>query len=315
MQGAEGVLGAGQGGAVHQLAVFIFHPDAGIGLEAVEEAAQAEQLAPQILGDGDADGVVHAVAVKVGLGEGFGGSQHFVHGGGDGQAQLFQPVGANPQKVRDHQGAVHIGQAVQMAVDGGGVEGRGAGFHHDFLGEIGSIGFVDILQGHDQVGFRQLLELQGVDVHELGNVAHAQGDVQLLVVFVAALDDPVVIDDHVQGVAVQVAPEVIGHGFIGMLGEVVGVQGVVRAADEVDGHGLVILSEGIGFFFRQGSAGGQHREGQHQRQNSRQLFHGSSSLQDEMIGSPGTLRTTFNHIFRLLLLFFNRIHSTYIAQY
>ena len=162
-----------------------------------------------------------------------------------------------------------------MAVDGGGVEGRGAGGQHDLLGEVGGILIVDVLEGHDQVGLGQLLELQGVDVDELGDVADAQRDVQLLVVLVAALDDPVILDVHVQHVAVQVAPQVVGHGLVGMLGEVVGVQRVVGGTHEVHGDGLLILAEGIGLGQ---AAGRQHRDGQNQRQHCEQLLHGKSSL-------------------------------------
>ena len=43
------------------------------------------------------------------------------------------------------------------------------------------------------------------------------------------------------GVPVQVAPEVVGHGLVGVLGEAVDVERAVRAADEMHCHGLVVL--------------------------------------------------------------------------
>ena len=268
VQGLQRFLGTGQGGAVHQLAVLVFNPDAGIGFKAVEEAAEAEHLAPQVLGDAD-DGVLLAVAVKVGFGESLGSGNNLFHGGGNRQPQLLQPVSPDPQQVGNHQGAVHVGQSVEVTVDGCGLEGRQSVGFKNLPGEIRGILFVDVFQGHDGVRFHQLAQLQRVDIHELRNVAHGDCGVQLGIVLVTALDDPVILDNDVQLITVQVTPEIVFHGLVRELGEEVRVQRVVRVAYEMDFHGLrILLGSGFGE-----AAGCEHAQSQHQRQNGSQFLH------------------------------------------
>ena len=151
-----------------------------------------------------------------------------------------------------------------MAVDRRRLEGGQAVGLQDLPGEGGRVLLIDVLQRHDRVRFHELAQLQRVDIHKLRNVADSDGGVQLGVIFVAALHDPVVLDDDVQLVAVQIAPEVVFHGLVREIGKEVSVQGIIRAADEVDLDGLRVLLESR---FTQ-AARRRQAERQHQGQKS-----------------------------------------------
>jgi len=272
MQRRQRVLGTGQRRAIHQLARAVVHPDFGIGIERIEEALQREQLIPRRLGHGHADGVIHAVAVEVSLSEGLRRSNQLVHGGGNGQVQLFQPVRANPHQVGNHQRFANHGQRVKLTVEGDRVKGRSAGFQHDALGLLGCVLVVDFVQRHNQTRLIQLLGLQSGHVHELRNGADGQLRSQLLVVFVAALHDPVVFHVDVQLVAEQIAPEVVGHGLVRMLREVVRVERVVRGTNEMHRHGFII------FLFVRQRAGAEHHERHQQRYDGEEFLHREASF-------------------------------------
>ena len=172
-----------------------------------------------------------------------------------------------------------------MAVDGRGLEGRQAVGFQNLSGEGGGILFIDVFQRHDRVRFNQLLQLQGAHVHELRNVADGDRRVQFGVVFVAALNDPVVLHDDVQLIAVQIAPEVVFHGLVRELGEEVGVQGVVRAAHEMNFHGFVVL---LGSRFGKGT--GSHKaEREYQSQKGREFLHRGFLLLFFAPGPPGCI--------------------------
>ena len=70
----------------------------------------------------------------------------------------------------------------------------------------------------------------------------------------------------------QIAPEVVGHGLVGMLREVVRVERVVRGTNEMHRHGFII------FLFVRQRAGAEHHERHQQRYDGEEFLHREASF-------------------------------------
>ena len=289
--------------APNQLAVF-FHPELRISLEAGEQAAGGV-----VQGLVDQHTVVVFVVAQIGLGELDHDVLQIVHGLRGFQIQSLHPVLAQPD-VGEGIGIGDIaGDAVTLAVVGGHFIQHTAVGVLDLLIPGGEILIDHVVNGHDQIGFRQLnqIVLIGDDEH-IGNVARGDGQTKLVhIAVISVVLQPLILDLDIQGlfsrlnVAVVLeclAPPLVPDGHVAFQRAVIVVDdghfhrlvvGSYQSAFailifiellEVINDQLNLLVEIILLVFVHGERGGgqqaqAQRHGQHQ---GKDLFHTSSSF-------------------------------------
>ena len=230
-QSGLGLVGKG---AEDDLTLFVgvVHPEVllGIGAEDVEQAVHLEIGIPQILAEGQADGVVHAVAVGVLMHERVDDLVQIVPVLRILQTQLLHPVGAQPEH-----GNLLAGRGVQnrdghhLAVVGRGRNGRvAADALDDGAHVLARVRHVDVVQVvADQAGVGQHLQLRGVDAQQIRDVAGGDQGVDL-VVGVGRREGQLELD--AQLLFIGAAPDVVLVAVT--LGE-----GLGKVYRDADGHG------------------------------------------------------------------------------
>ena len=303
VQIGQGLLHVLLNAAPNQLAVFL-HPEFGVGLVTGEQAAGR---VIQALVDQHAVGGV--VAAQLGFLELDHDVLQIVHGLGGFQIQGLHPVLAQPD-VGEGVGIGDVaGDAVALAVVHGHFVQHAAVGVLDFLIPSGEILIHNILDGHDQIGFRQLHQvvLIGDDEH-IGDLAGGDGQTELIhIAVVRVVLQPLILDLDVQGLFSRLHVAVVLEGLAPPLvpGRHVGFQsGVVVVNDryfhrlvvgsyqralaivffvellKVIGQQLNLLVEVILLVFVHGERGGgqQAQAQRHSQHQGKDLFHTSSSF-------------------------------------
>ena len=289
--------------APDQLAVF-FHPEFGVGLVTGEQTAG--RVVQRLVDEHAVGGVV---AAQLGFLELDHDVLQIIHGLGGFQIQGLHPVLAQPD-VGEGVGIGHAARnAVALSVVHGHFVQHAAVGVLDFLIPGGEILIHNILDGHDQIGFRQLdqVVLIGDDEH-IRDFAGGDGQTELVhIAVIRVVLQPQILDLDVQGLFSGLDVAVVFQGLAPPLvpGSHVGFQRAVVVVDnrhfhrlvvgsyqsafailffiellKVVGQQLYLLVEVVLLVFVHGERGGgqQTQAQRHSQHQGKDLFHTSSSF-------------------------------------
>ncbi|MNC20981.1 hypothetical protein D3C75_689500 [compost metagenome] len=178
-----------------------------------EKARGAEVgIGQEGFGEGQAEGVSLAVAVRVLLRKRFRNRQYVLHGFGLGQPQLGEPVGAHIQDGQAVHSRGRLRNRHQLAADFGGVEAFLILLEHTLGGRRG-VFFEQIRQIVKHVVFGHIRKLLVLQPHNVRRIPGGDGHAQLLVELLHR-NRPFVLQLDSQLILVQLGVNVAFDGVI-----------------------------------------------------------------------------------------------------